>query len=223
PSPPPSPTPYIRRHSPNHPAPHEAAMNRTNASSVLPALASALAILALASAPTAAQRPAPPAGDGAVKPLPDSGVAYYTVGGERHGVSYFRQVRHPEVEYEAGDVFDVRPLPHGGRDVHVAQALGGAVPEHRRALRGGPQLRGPADPPDHADQQGGGEGDGQAGCVLRGRPPQRRDHGQRVHPVAREAPDRGVRQGRAHHEAAGRERDPPAAAEQPGRLEPVPA
>ncbi len=79
-------------------------MNRTNASSVLPALASALAILALASAPTAAQRPAPPAGDGAVKPLPDSGVAYYTVGGERHGVSYFRQVRHPEVEYEAGDV-----------------------------------------------------------------------------------------------------------------------
>src|SRR5690606_41503012 len=85
PSPPPSPTPYIRRHSPNHPAPHEAAMNRTNASSVLPALASALAILALASAPTAAQRPAPPAGAGAVKPLPDSGVASYPVGGRRDG------------------------------------------------------------------------------------------------------------------------------------------
>src|SRR5690606_30026841 len=72
---------------PQPPALHEAAMIRTT---VAPATA-------------AAQRAAPPAGDGAVKPLPDSGVAYYTVGGERHGVSFFRQVRHPEVEYEAGD------------------------------------------------------------------------------------------------------------------------
>ncbi len=35
---------------------------------------------------------------------PERGVEWYTVAGERHGVSYFARHQHPEVEYEAGDV-----------------------------------------------------------------------------------------------------------------------
>ncbi|NIM50685.1 MAG: peptidase [Gemmatimonadales bacterium] len=33
----------------------------------------------------------------------DRDTAWYTVKGERHGISYFRQHRYPEVEYEAGE------------------------------------------------------------------------------------------------------------------------
>lgn len=45
-----------------------------------------------------------PTWDGAVPPLRDSAITYHVVSGERHGVSFFRRHRHPEVEYEAGDV-----------------------------------------------------------------------------------------------------------------------
>jgi murein tripeptide amidase MpaA len=34
---------------------------------------------------------------------PESDTTMYTVGGERHGISFFEQHRFPEVEYEAGD------------------------------------------------------------------------------------------------------------------------
>ena len=37
-------------------------------------------------------------------PESDRDTTYYTVKGERHGVSFFRQHRHEGVEYEAGDV-----------------------------------------------------------------------------------------------------------------------
>ena len=37
-------------------------------------------------------------------PESDRDTTFYTVKGERHGVSFFRQHRHEGVEYEAGDV-----------------------------------------------------------------------------------------------------------------------
>lgn len=39
-----------------------------------------------------------------VWPESDTDTAMYTVKGERHGISYFKQHKHPEVIYEAGDV-----------------------------------------------------------------------------------------------------------------------
>ncbi len=48
-----------------------------------------------------------PLGSAAQQPLPpeaERDSAWYTVGGERHGIAYFPRVRHPGVEYEAGDV-----------------------------------------------------------------------------------------------------------------------
>jgi hypothetical protein len=46
-----------------------------------------------------------PAQTGADGPRPesDADTTWYTVGGERHGISFFRQIRQPEVEYTAGD------------------------------------------------------------------------------------------------------------------------
>lgn len=51
-------------------------------------------ILAMVTMPVAAQQDVPPEAER------DS--AWYTVGGERHGISYFERVRHDGVEYEAG-------------------------------------------------------------------------------------------------------------------------
>ncbi|MGD2152359.1 MAG: M14 family metallopeptidase [Gemmatimonadales bacterium] len=53
----------------------------------------AIGLVCLGAAPLLAQE-----GDGG------RAKEWYTVGGERHGVSYFARYRHPEVEYEAGDV-----------------------------------------------------------------------------------------------------------------------
>ena len=36
-------------------------------------------------------------------PEADEEAEWYTVGGERHGISYFKKHQHPEVEYAAGD------------------------------------------------------------------------------------------------------------------------
>lgn len=58
----------------------------------IPAVSLALALFTM---PVAAQRTVP------VEAERDS--AWYTVGGERHGLSYFPRVRHEGVEYEAGE------------------------------------------------------------------------------------------------------------------------
>ncbi len=52
-----------------------------------------LALVATVSLPAIATAQARPSRDS----------AFYTVGGERHGVSFFPRVRHPQVEYVAGD------------------------------------------------------------------------------------------------------------------------
>lgn len=52
-------------------------------------------ILAMVTMPVAAQQDVPPEAER------DS--AWYTVSGERHGISYFERVRHDGVEYEAGE------------------------------------------------------------------------------------------------------------------------
>lgn len=52
-----------------------------------------LALVATVSVPAIATAQARPSRDS----------AFYTVGGERHGVSFFPRVRHPQVEYVAGD------------------------------------------------------------------------------------------------------------------------
>jgi len=36
-------------------------------------------------------------------PESDKDTAFYTIKGERHGISFFKQHRHPEVQYEAGE------------------------------------------------------------------------------------------------------------------------
>jgi len=51
---------------------------------------------------TIASLPAAATVASAQQPLPRDSV-FHTVGGERHGVSFFPRVRHPEVEYVAGD------------------------------------------------------------------------------------------------------------------------
>jgi hypothetical protein len=118
---------------------------------------------------------------------------------------------------------DVRPVPHRGRDVHVAAPLGGAVPGAGGAVRGRPQLREPADPAGHADEPVHWPEGGQAGGVFRGRPPQRRGHVIGIGDVAGAAPPRGLRPRSPHHAPAGHEGHHAAAAEQPGRLELLPA
>jgi hypothetical protein len=65
--------------------------------------ASALLLLA-AVAPLAAQTPLPVQNPDPFPPESQRDAARYSVGGERHGMSVFPRVRHPEVEYEAGDV-----------------------------------------------------------------------------------------------------------------------
>jgi hypothetical protein len=60
--------------------------------------AAVMLVLPLAGAPASGQAPPPP-----VPPEAERDSQYYHLVPERHGVSYFRRVRHPQVRYEAGD------------------------------------------------------------------------------------------------------------------------
>lgn len=70
-------------------------------------------MLLISASAAAAQVASPPTYEGAVRPwmpidrpvpLPEEGdTAWYTVRGERHGISFFRQQQHPQVRYEAGE------------------------------------------------------------------------------------------------------------------------
>ncbi|MFO7892310.1 MAG: M14 family metallopeptidase [Longimicrobiales bacterium] len=66
-------------------------------------LALTLAVVPVACAAQGGGMHAPPAPDYNHEPEVSRDTTWYTVGGVRHGVSYFPRVRHEGVEYEAGD------------------------------------------------------------------------------------------------------------------------